>query len=66
MARTQDEIRQTNVKKILLAAEQLFAEKRLRRCLYGEIAQMAELPKSNVHYYFSTKKPCTRMCYWSF
>ncbi|MDR5900166.1 TetR/AcrR family transcriptional regulator [Halomonas vilamensis] len=56
MARTQDEIRQTNEKKILQAAEQLFAEKGYAGASMGEIAQLAKLPKSNVHYYFSTKK----------
>ncbi|AVI62264.1 TetR/AcrR family transcriptional regulator [Halomonas sp. GFAJ-1] len=56
MARTQDEIRQTNVKKILQAAEQLFAEKGYAGASMGEIAQLANIPKSNVHYYFSTKK----------
>nr|WP_232482860.1 MULTISPECIES: TetR/AcrR family transcriptional regulator [Halomonas] len=56
VARTQDEIRQTNVKKILQAAEQLFAEKGYAGASMGEIAQLADLPKSNVHYYFSTKK----------
>jgi TetR/AcrR family transcriptional regulator len=56
VARTQDEIRQTNVKKILLAAEQLFAEKGYAGASMGEIAQLADIPKSNVHYYFSTKK----------
>lgn len=56
MARTQDEIRQTNVKKILQAAEQLFAEKGYAGASMGEIAQLADIPKSNVHYYFSTKK----------
>lgn len=56
MARTQDEIRQTNVKKILQAAEQLFAEKGYGGTSMSEIAQLAGLPKSNVHDYFSTKK----------
>ena len=56
VARTQDEIRQTNVNKILQAAEQLFAEKGYAGASMGEIAQLAEIPKSNVHYYFSTKK----------
>ncbi len=56
MARTQDEIRQTNVKKILQAAEQLFAEKGYAGASMGDIAQLADLPKSNVHYYFATKK----------
>jgi TetR/AcrR family transcriptional regulator len=56
VARTQDEIRQTNVKKILQAAEQLFAEKGYAGASMGDIAQLAGLPKSNVHYYFATKK----------
>ena len=56
MARTQDEIRQTNVKKILQAAEQLFAEKGYAGASMSDIAQLADIPKSNVHYYFSTKK----------
>lgn len=56
MARTQDEIRQTNVKKILQAAEQLFAEKGYAGASMCEIAQLAVIPKSNVHDYFSTKK----------
>jgi TetR/AcrR family transcriptional regulator len=56
VARTQDEIRQTNVKKILQAAEQLLAEKGYAGASMGEIAQLADIPKSNVHYYFSTKK----------
>ena len=56
VARTQDEIRQTNVKKILQAAEQLFAEKGYAGASMGDIAQLADLPKSNVHYYFATKK----------
>ncbi|HBQ06156.1 MAG TPA: TetR family transcriptional regulator, partial [Halomonas sp.] len=46
MARTQDEIRQTNVKKILQAAEQLFAEKGYAGASMGDIAQLADLPKS--------------------
>lgn len=56
MARTQDEIRQTNVRNILQAAEELFAQKGYAGASMGEIAQRAGLPKSNVHYYFSTKK----------
>ncbi len=56
VARTQDEIRQTNVKNILEAAEQLFAEKGYAGASMAEIAARAGLPKSNVHYYFSTKE----------
>lgn len=54
--RTQEEIRQTNVRNILEAAERLFAEKGYAGASMGEIAALAGLPKSNVHYYFSTKK----------
>ena len=34
----------------------MFAEKGYAGASMGEIAQLADLPKSNVHYYFSTKK----------
>lgn len=47
------EIRRRNVEKILLAAEKS-SPKRLRRHL-RRIAEEAELPRSNLHYYFSTK-----------
>ena len=44
------EIRRRNVEKILLAAEKGFAGTSM-----GNIAEEAELPRSNLHYYFSTK-----------
>ncbi|MCO4080656.1 TetR family transcriptional regulator [Pseudomonas aeruginosa] len=54
------EIRRRNVEKILLAAEKVFAEKVFAEKGYagtsmGNIAEEAELPRSNLHYYFSTK-----------
>ncbi|MCE3026551.1 MULTISPECIES: TetR/AcrR family transcriptional regulator [Salinicola] len=55
MAKQKGEIRQRNVENILLAAERVFAEKGYAGASMGEIAQLAEIPKSNVHYYFSTK-----------
>ncbi|HEJ3684856.1 TPA: TetR/AcrR family transcriptional regulator [Pseudomonas aeruginosa] len=44
------EIRRRNVEKILLAAEKGYAGTSM-----GNIAEEAELPRSNLHYYFSTK-----------
>jgi TetR/AcrR family transcriptional regulator len=49
------EIRRRNVEKILLAAERVFAEKGYGGTSMGDIAEQAELPRSNLHYYFSTK-----------
>ena len=49
------EIRRRNVEKILLAAEKVFAEKGYAGTSMGNIAEEAELPRSNLHYYFSTK-----------
>ena len=60
MAKRKGEIRQRNVENILLAAEQVFAEKGYAGASMGEIAQLAQLPKSNVHYYFSTKEELYR------
>ncbi|MFU1924439.1 TetR/AcrR family transcriptional regulator, partial [Klebsiella pneumoniae] len=48
------EIRRRNVEKILLAAEKVFAEKGYAGTSMGNIAEEAELPRSNLHYYFST------------
>ncbi|NQD94361.1 TetR family transcriptional regulator [Pseudomonas sp. CrR25] len=55
MANHKIEIRRRNVEKILLAAEQVFAEKGYGGTAMGDIAELAELPRSNLHYYFSTK-----------
>ncbi|MFQ3788702.1 TetR family transcriptional regulator C-terminal domain-containing protein [Halomonas sp. A29] len=60
MARKQDEIRRQNRESILLAAECVFAEKGYAGASMGDIAKLAELPKSNVHYYFSTKEELYR------
>ncbi|MFC3282242.1 TetR/AcrR family transcriptional regulator [Litchfieldella rifensis] len=56
MAKKKGEIRRRNVEKILLAAEQVFAEKGYAGASMGDIAQLADIPKSNVHYYFATKE----------
>lgn len=55
MAKHKIEIRRRNVEKILLAAEKVFAEKGYGGTAMGDIAEEAELPRSNLHYYFSTK-----------
>ena len=55
MANHKIEIRRRNVGKILHAAEKVFAEKGYGATSMGDIAEQAELPRSNLHYYFSTK-----------
>jgi len=54
------EIRRKNVEKILLAAEKVFAERGYAGTSMADIAQQAELPRSNLHYYFSTKEELYR------
>ena len=49
------EIRRSNVEKILLGAEKVFAEKGFAGTAMADIAAQVELPRSNLHYYFSTK-----------
>ncbi|MEB0208052.1 TetR family transcriptional regulator C-terminal domain-containing protein [Pseudomonas sp. CCC3.1] len=49
------EIRRSNVEKILLGAEKVFAEKGFAGAAMADIAAEVELPRSNLHYYFSTK-----------
>ena len=49
------EIRRSNVEKILLAAEKVFAEKGFGSTAMADIAAEVQLPRSNLHYYFSTK-----------
>ncbi|EWG98052.1 TetR/AcrR family transcriptional regulator [Halomonas sp. BC04] len=44
----------------MLAAECIFAEKGYAGASMGDIAKLADLPKSNVHYYFSTKEALYR------
>ncbi|MEJ3663695.1 TetR/AcrR family transcriptional regulator [Pseudomonas fragi] len=48
-------IRRKNIEKILLAAEKVFAEQGYAGTKMADIAQQAQLPRSNLHYYFSTK-----------
>ncbi|NNA84056.1 TetR family transcriptional regulator [Pseudomonas fragi] len=48
-------IRRKNIEKILLAAEKVFAEQGYAGTKMADIAQKAQLPRSNLHYYFSTK-----------
>ncbi len=49
-------IREENERLILLAAEKIFAEHGFKGATTGRIAEEAGVPKSNVHYYFGTKK----------
>lgn len=49
------EIRRSNVEKILLGAEKVFAENGFAGAAMADIAAEVELPRSNLHYYFSTK-----------
>ena len=53
-------IRRKNVEKILLAAEKIFAEQGYAGTKMADIALHAELPRSNLHYYFSTKEDLYR------
>ncbi|MCH4882196.1 TetR/AcrR family transcriptional regulator [Pseudomonas sp. TMW22080] len=48
-------IRRSNVEKILLGAEKVFAEKGFAGTAMADIAAQVQLPRSNLHYYFSTK-----------
>ncbi|VVP02908.1 TetR/AcrR family transcriptional regulator [Pseudomonas fluorescens] len=48
-------IRRNNVEKILLGAEKVFAEKGFGGTAMADIATEVQLPRSNLHYYFSTK-----------
>ena len=48
-------IRRVNVEKILLAAEKIFAEKGYGSTAMADIAAEVQLPRSNLHYYFTTK-----------
>ena len=53
-------IRRKNVEKILLAAEKIFAEQGYAGTKMADIALHAELPRSNLHYYFTTKEDLYR------
>jgi TetR/AcrR family transcriptional regulator len=49
-------VRAENTRKIISAAEKVFAEKGFSGGTTQEIADEAGLPKANVHYYFPTKE----------
>ena len=53
--RSKEEIREENERIILIAAEKVFAKHGLKGATTKQIADMAKLPKSNIHYYFHTK-----------
>ena len=48
-------IRETNEKRIMAAAEEVFAQVGFNGATTGAIARLAGVPKANLHYYFSTK-----------
>jgi len=54
------EMRQQNVATILSAAEKVFAEAGFGGATMQLIADMAGLPKANLHYYFATKEELYR------
>lgn len=54
------EIRQENERLILVAAEKVFAEAGFGGATMQLIADMAGLPKANLHYYFPTKEALYR------
>ncbi|MBL4906386.1 MAG: TetR family transcriptional regulator C-terminal domain-containing protein [Sneathiella sp.] len=56
----QGRIRQENEKRILKAAEKIFAENGFRGATTAAIAEEAGLPKANIHYYFGTKSKLYR------
>jgi TetR/AcrR family transcriptional regulator len=49
-----------NLARILKAAEHVFAETGFGGATMAEIAEQAELPKANLHYYFGTKEELYR------
>ena len=50
------EIREEHTASIITAAEKVFALKGFKGATTQEIAELAKLPKANIHYYFKTKK----------
>lgn len=52
---TRAQARQAVEERILNAAEQVFAEYGFKGATMGRIAELAGLPKANLHYYFATK-----------
>ena len=55
ITRSKERIREENELIILIAAEKVFANHGLKCSTTKQIADMAKLPKSNIHYYFHTK-----------
>jgi TetR/AcrR family transcriptional regulator len=53
-------VRRANLVQILKAAEQVFAESGFTGATMAEIAEKADLPKANLHYYFGTKEDLYR------
>jgi TetR/AcrR family transcriptional regulator len=53
---TRGRIRRENETRILEAAERVFADTGLAGATMAQIAQVAGLPKANLHYYFGTKE----------
>ena len=51
-----EKVRLDSTRKIIIAAEQVFARKGFEGATTREIADQAGLPKANVHYYFPTKE----------
>ena len=49
-------IREVNERVILAAAERVFAELGFAGASTGRIAELAGIPKANLHYYFPTKE----------
>ena len=54
--RSKKNVREENVTRIILAAEEVFALKGFDGATTQEIADKAGLPKANIHYYFGTKR----------
>lgn len=53
-------IRRQNMAKIKSAAEKVFAEQGFQGASVGKIAELAEVPKPNVYYYFGSKEELYR------
>ncbi len=49
-------VRNRNERKIIAAAEKVFSEKGYNTATVQEIADIVDLPKANIHYYYPSKK----------
>jgi len=56
----QGRIRVANMERIMKAAEKVFAASGFRGATTADIAEVAGLPKANIHYYFGTKEKLYR------